>query len=517
MRWLSHAHSIDEIESRAGPDLGPAEPPDRPSEGEAPGRHIAARTSVMNLVVVARQPEVGERARRDHPAADRPPPVADADRPVGGPGRPAVARRADPGALRAAPRGRARDVHRADLPDRRRRDRPAPVRARRAAAGARPAGDRVVARRAAARPRARARPARGHRPPRRRRLGLVRRRAATACTSWPALYDALRAAGDPRLRAGPPVALARGDRVGVRPARTSRRSSARSGGSPSPTATHDETGAPGTTNVVKPLYHVAWLASRLGLRVTVPLAPVELKGTAAPRGCGPATRRRSTAGSRAGCRGVGGEVAVVMRPIASPMPAGHDAAGRDPRRAARLASSAPTSPPRPRTSTSTPGSTASRRSTARSRRRAGPRSTCWARRSRPAGATRSPSTRSARRPSSSGPSTDRPVPLSEAATDAHRSRPARAARPARRRRRGRGGRDRDRRRASRAAIAERGVAHWSTTGGSAAPRDLPPPRDVAAAGAGRLVAGPRVVGRRPVRPARPPASPTSCRSSRSCS
>ena len=36
-------------------------------------------------------------------------------------------------------------------------------------------------------------------------------------------------------------------------------------------ATHDETGAPGTTNIVKPLYHVAWLASRLGMRVVSPL------------------------------------------------------------------------------------------------------------------------------------------------------------------------------------------------------------------------------------------------------
>ena len=36
--------------------------------GSRPGRHIAARTSVMNLVVVARQPEVGERTRRDDPA-----------------------------------------------------------------------------------------------------------------------------------------------------------------------------------------------------------------------------------------------------------------------------------------------------------------------------------------------------------------------------------------------------------------------------------------------------------------
>ena len=61
MRWLSHAHSIDEIESEltriwAQPNLLVG------IEGQAPGRHIAARTSVMNLVVVARQPEVGERA-----------------------------------------------------------------------------------------------------------------------------------------------------------------------------------------------------------------------------------------------------------------------------------------------------------------------------------------------------------------------------------------------------------------------------------------------------------------------
>src|SRR5450631_73499 len=38
--------------------------------------------------------------------------------------------------------------------------------------------------------------------------------------------------------------------------------------------THDESGLPGRTNMVKPLYHVAWLASRLGLAVVKPLAPV---------------------------------------------------------------------------------------------------------------------------------------------------------------------------------------------------------------------------------------------------
>ena len=89
------------------PDLGPAEPARR-QRRRASGRHIAARTSVMNLVVVARQPEVGERAAETiqrltgrHPSRT----LIVLSR---GPGRAAVARGADPGALRAAARGRAR-------------------------------------------------------------------------------------------------------------------------------------------------------------------------------------------------------------------------------------------------------------------------------------------------------------------------------------------------------------------------------------------------------------------------
>ena len=215
MRWLSHAHSIDEIESElnriwAQPNLliGPG------GQGAGPAHR---RADVGDEPRRRRAPAGGRRAcRRDDPAADRPPPVADAHRPVGGPGRPAVARGADPGALRPAPRGRARDLHRADLPDRRRRDRPPSHRARGAAARARPAGDRVVARRAAARPRARPRPARGHRPARHRRLCLVRRRAPAAVPAGRAVRR-LPAPGDPGLRARPAVALAGGDRVGVRP------------------------------------------------------------------------------------------------------------------------------------------------------------------------------------------------------------------------------------------------------------------------------------------------------------
>ena len=90
-------------------------------------------------------------------------------------------------------------------------------------------------------------------------------------------------------------------------------------------ATHDETGAPGTTNVVKPLYHVAWLASRLGMRVVTPLASVEGWRSGAPKpaaklrpGEKPPLHRGLAAQLRHGTT----DVAVVIRPVASPMPAG---------------------------------------------------------------------------------------------------------------------------------------------------------------------------------------------------
>jgi glucose-6-phosphate dehydrogenase assembly protein OpcA len=93
--------------------------------------------------------------------------------------------------------------------------------------------------------------------------------------------------------------------------------------------THDETGAPGSTNLVKPVYHVAWLASRLGLTVVRPLA----LATGASQG---ASRTRSGSGGRPGTgarpvlsRGMAAtlsdgraEVAVVIRPVVSTMPAG---------------------------------------------------------------------------------------------------------------------------------------------------------------------------------------------------
>ena len=90
-------------------------------------------------------------------------------------------------------------------------------------------------------------------------------------------------------------------------------------------ATASETGAPGSTNVVKPLYHVAWLASRLGLRVVSPLAPVEAKGRAGaparPRPGEKPPMHRGLAARLSG-RSSSSEVAVVIRPIASSMPPG---------------------------------------------------------------------------------------------------------------------------------------------------------------------------------------------------
>ncbi|MCI0583492.1 MAG: glucose-6-phosphate dehydrogenase assembly protein OpcA [Chloroflexi bacterium] len=61
LRWSSRTHTIDGIEAElnriwAGASLTTE------GEGGEPERHVAARTSVMNLVVIARRPEIGEHA-----------------------------------------------------------------------------------------------------------------------------------------------------------------------------------------------------------------------------------------------------------------------------------------------------------------------------------------------------------------------------------------------------------------------------------------------------------------------
>ena len=95
-------------------------------------------------------------------------------------------------------------------------------------------------------------------------------------------------------------------------------------------ATHDEVGAPGSTNLVKPVYHVAWMASRLDWRVRTPLHVLAERGpgshphpSASSRGRGPVPGR-PIVGRGMGATLVDGrtEVAVAIRPVVSPLPSG---------------------------------------------------------------------------------------------------------------------------------------------------------------------------------------------------
>jgi glucose-6-phosphate dehydrogenase assembly protein OpcA len=83
--------------------------------------------------------------------------------------------------------------------------------------------------------------------------------------------------------------------------------------------THDATGAPGSTNVIKPVYHVAWLASRLDMSVHKPLAAVATQRPAKPLVGHKAPLHRGLATTLHGPKS---EVSVVVRPVESRMPAG---------------------------------------------------------------------------------------------------------------------------------------------------------------------------------------------------
>ena len=92
-------------------------------------------------------------------------------------------------------------------------------------------------------------------------------------------------------------------------------------------ATQDEAGAPGSTNLVKPIYHVAWLAARLGLHVVRPLAAVPEKGAGSSSVGGrgrnaPGTRSVVGRGAAATLSDGRSEIGVVVKPVVSPMPAG---------------------------------------------------------------------------------------------------------------------------------------------------------------------------------------------------
>ncbi len=89
-------------------------------------------------------------------------------------------------------------------------------------------------------------------------------------------------------------------------------------------ATHDETDDPSSTNLVKPIYHVGWLASRLGLSVVKPLTVAgRPPSTARSANVRPAAGRPTTGRGQVATLSDGrGDVAVVIRPLLSAMPAG---------------------------------------------------------------------------------------------------------------------------------------------------------------------------------------------------
>ncbi len=88
-------------------------------------------------------------------------------------------------------------------------------------------------------------------------------------------------------------------------------------------STHDDADTPGSTNLVKPIYHVGWLASRLGLSVVKPLAPVAGHRPAPGRSRRPAGSRPVTGRGLAATLSDGrAEVAVVIRPVVSSVPSG---------------------------------------------------------------------------------------------------------------------------------------------------------------------------------------------------
>lgn len=87
--------------------------------------------------------------------------------------------------------------------------------------------------------------------------------------------------------------------------------------------THDETGAHGSTNLIKPVYHVAWLASRLGMHVVKPLGVASHSGVAQAKSrSGTGSRPLMARGMTATLSDGRSEVAVVIRPVLSELPSG---------------------------------------------------------------------------------------------------------------------------------------------------------------------------------------------------
>ena len=240
-------------------------------------------------------------------------------------------------------------------------------------------------------------------------------------------------------------------------------------------ATHDETGAPGSTNLVKPIYHVAWLASRLRMTVVKPLTPVG--GTSASRRRGPSRARRRepsrswAAGSIATLSDGRAEVAVVVRPVVSTMPAGTTLRVEllAERRGSELRADVTAEAETVHVRVWQDGvEVLDRHFLAAATERAGP-----ARRGDRGRPTRSGGGRGAAARRRAGGRPHRRSRMTADATVVVRPEPRPW--PPRRRRPHRDG-------ASWRAVAERGVAHWMTTGGSNPDRHLPLARGTAAPG-----------------------------------
>ena len=319
MRWLSHADTIEGIEKElariwAQPDLMVH------VEGDQVGRHIAARTSVMNLVVVARHPEVGERSAEiisrltgRHPSRTLIVLSADADGPSWLDARIqalCVLPRADAPETcselifltAGGETGRHLSALVAPLLI---HDLPVTVWwPAEPSLGAEPTDD----------------------------LLEDTDRLVVDGSSW---------SGDGLARLRQLAALYdRFERLSVRDFALVRQSRWREAIATvfdlrdfRPYLAHvkrisvtyaagGETGAPGSTNLVKPLYHVAWLASRLGMTIVEPLAPVETRGRPAPARQRPGEKPPLHRGLAGRLRNRSSDVAVVIRPLASSMPPG---------------------------------------------------------------------------------------------------------------------------------------------------------------------------------------------------
>ncbi len=319
MRWMSHADTIEGIEQELGriwaqPDLMVH------IEGDHVGRHIAARTSVMNLVVIARQPELGERSAEiisrltgRHPSRTLIVLSADPDGPPWLDARiqaHCVLPRADApetcSELIFLTAGGETGRHLSalvapllihDLPVTVWWPGEPPL-------GSDPADDLLDS----------------------------TDRLVVDGSTW---------SGDGLARLRQLAALYdRFDRLSVRDFALVRQSRWREAIATlfdlpdlRPYLTHikrisvtyaagGETGEPGSTNLVKPLYHVAWLASRLGMTVASPLTPVEPRGRSAPARTRPGEKPPLHRGLAARLRDRSSDVSVVIRPIASPMPPG---------------------------------------------------------------------------------------------------------------------------------------------------------------------------------------------------